>query len=185
MKKIHSTLRYRPNSRAWLAALLLCLSPVVVSAQDAVGPVLTIDQDRLFSETRLGAEALAELEREAQLLAAENARIEGSLIAEERSLTEQRAVLDTEAFRVLADEFDARVQQFRAEQDEKARQLNRRRDEARAAFFNEVAVILSDIVSEKGAVIVIDRRDVFLSADRIDITDEAIERVNEVGSIPE
>ena len=33
-------------------------------------------------------------------------------------------------------------------------------------------------LTERGALIVLDRRDVFLSADRIDITDEAIERVN-------
>ncbi|MEM7720437.1 MAG: OmpH family outer membrane protein [Pseudomonadota bacterium] len=162
--------------------MLMWLLPVLATAQEVVSPVLTVDQDRLFSETRLGAEALAELEREAQLLAAENARIEDALIAEESLLTEQRATLDADEFRTLADEFDSRVQQFRTEQDEKARQLNRQRDEARAAFFNEIAVILSDIVSEKGAVIVIDRRDVFLSADRIDITDEAIERVNEVVS---
>ena len=31
---------------------------------------------------------------------------------------------------------------------------------------------------ERGAVIVLDLRDVFLSADQIDITEEAIERVN-------
>ena len=42
-----------------------------------------------------------------------------------------------------------------------------------------MAGIISEIVRDKGAVVVIDRRDVFLSADRIDITDEAIELVNE------
>ena len=64
----------------------------------------------------------------------------------------------------------------------KARQFNRQSDDARAAFFNEIAAILSDIVREKGALVVIDRRDGFLSADRIDSTDEAIARINETVS---
>ncbi|MEM7752140.1 MAG: OmpH family outer membrane protein [Pseudomonadota bacterium] len=154
----------------------------VATAQQASSPILTIDQDRLFSETRLGAETRAELEREAQVLASENTEIENALIAEEQELTEQRATLPPDEFRALADAFDERVQQLRAEQDEKARQFNRQSDDARAAFFNEIAAILSDIVREKGALVVIDRRDVFLSADRIDITDEAIARINETVS---
>lgn len=162
-----------------LAALALVLAaPATAQEAATASPVLTIDQDRLFAETRLGAETLADLERRAQELASENQQIEAALIAEERDLTEMRTTMEPGAFRDLADAFDVKVQRIRAEQDDKARALTRTRDEARAAFFNEVAVILSDIVREKGALVVIDRRDVFLSADRIDITDEAIERIN-------
>ena len=148
---------------------------------DIPAPILTIDQERLIAETRLGAETLADLERRAQELSDENSRIESDLVAEEQDLTDRRAAMDPQAFRALADAFDEKVQRIRVEQDEKARALTRARDEARAAFFNQVATILSDIVREKGAVVVIDRRDVFLSADRIDITDEAIERINAEG----
>ena len=159
--------------------MALAVAPLSAGAQQATSPILTIDQDRLFAETRLGAEQSAEWERQAQQLAAENAEIENALIAEEKALTEQRAVLPPAEFRALADAFDERVQALRAEQDEKARQLNRQREEARAAFFNGIAAMLSEIVREKGALVVIDRRDVFLSADRIDITDEAIQRIND------
>ena len=180
MTRTLSISRSRRSFSVWIIALFLSALAGPLAAQDGpLFPVLTIDQDRLFSETRLGAEKLAELEREAQELAAENNRIETDLIKEERQLTEQRVTLEASEFRALADAFDERVQKFRVEQDEKVRLLNRTRDEARAAFFNEVAAIISDIVREKGALVVIDRRDVFLSADRIDITDEAIERVNE------
>ena len=175
--KTRSTLRSLLGSKAWAAAFLLLFSSVELVAQQA-SPVLTIDRDRLLAETQSGSEAIAELERLAQALAAENAEIESALIAEESALTEQRATLPSEEFRQLADAFDERVQQLRAEQDEKARQLNRQREEAPTQFFNEVAPILSEIVREKGAVVVIDLRDVFLSVRGIDITDEAIARIN-------
>lgn len=183
MKKTRSISRSRLGSRLRAFALTLLLGAAPVYAQQV--PILTIDQDRLFAETRLGGETLAKLEAQAKELAAENEKIEAELIAEEGELTEIRGTLPAEEFRALADEFDQRVQQIRGQQDEKARDLNRQRDEARSVFFNEVAEILSEIVREKGALIVVDRRDVFLSADRIDITDEAIERVNEAGTSQE
>ena len=172
--------------RIALAAFLLAVMPMAAPAQqqqtttiELQSPILVIDQDRLFAETRLGAQAQADLEARAEELTNENQRIEAELIARERELTELRPDTPAEEFRVLADEFDARVERIRAEQDEKARELNRARDDARQSFFQNVAGIISEIVREKGAVLVIDRRDVFLSADRIDITDEAIVRVNE------
>jgi Skp family chaperone for outer membrane proteins len=154
-------------------------SPVI--AQNT-GPILTIDQDRLFSETRLGTETLGELETQAQELAAENQEIENALIAEELELTEKRSELEPETFRALANAFDERVQMLRAEQDEKGRQLNRLREDAQGQFLRDSAGIISEIVRARGALLVIDRRDVFLSADSIDITEEAIRRINEAES---
>ncbi|CAN0599929.1 unnamed protein product, partial [Ectocarpus sp. 12 AP-2014] len=166
----------------WLWLTLVLCSPVPVFAQtttiEVQAPILVIDQDRLFSETRLGAASLAEIERAAIDLKEENQKIEESLIGEERALTQKRATLPAGEFRVLADNFDARVQLIRAEQDDKARELNRAQEGARTQFFQEVAEIISGIVREEGALVVLDRRNVFLSAEQIDITDEAIARVN-------
>ena len=148
--------------------------PLDVQSTDTTSEVPKEPRERAEADLVEDAEIV-----EAQELAAENNAIETELIGEERRLTEQRSTLQAQEFRTLADEFDQRVQRIRQEQDEKARDLTRTRDEARAAFFKEVAAIISDIVREKGALVVIDRRDVFLSADRIDITDEAIQRVNE------
>ncbi len=145
-------------------------------------PVLTIDQDRLFAETQLGAKAQDALEARAQELATENQKIENALIAEELDLTEKRATLPANEFRTLANAFDERVQKLRAEQDEKARQLNRLRDEAQANFLQDIAGTISEIVRARGGLVVMDRRDVFLSADSVDITDEAIRRINEAES---
>ena len=143
-------------------------------------PILIIDQDKLFSETHLGVTALQELEASARVLADENEQIEAELVAREQELTELRSTMSTQEFRELADEFDARVEKNRSEQDEKARELNRQREEVRQTFFQDVASVISEIVREKGAVVVLNRRNVFLSADSIDITDEAIQRVNEM-----
>lgn len=171
---------YRPNFkalRAALAALFLILSGPGVAQEQT--PVLTIDLDRLLTETSLGAAAMAQLEARAAEISEENQDIEARLISEELDLTEKRATLTPDEFRELADAFDTRVQTFRQEQDEKVRQLNRAREEARSRFLQDAAPIISGIVRTRGATVVIERSDVFLSAEAIDITEEAIRRINE------
>ena len=167
---------------ALAAALFLAGGANLAVAQDPAlsipPPILTIDQDRLFQETRPGLDISKEVEESADALASENEAIERELTQEELELTQLRETLSTEEFAERADAFDQKVQRIRAEQDQKARAINEAGEEARQRFFNDIAVHISDIVRERGALLVLDRRDVFLSADRIDITDEAIARVN-------
>lgn len=169
--------------RLVLIAMVTLVAPAS-GAQDqgtVPSPILTIDQDRLFAETRPGLRSLRAVEAEADALAEENRRIEMELRAEEIALTEERGTLDPAAFAELADAFDAKVQRIRAEQDAKARELAQKQEDVRQSFFIEVGGILSEIVRERGAVMILDRRDVFLSADAIDITDDAIARINATG----
>ena len=141
-------------------------------------PVLVIDADRLLAESAFGSAIAEEFEAAVRRLTEENRRIETELLAEERALTERRAELPPEEFRPLADAFDAKVEALRAEQDEKERALAEVGEAGRQRFFAEIVPILSDIVRERGALVLLERRDVFLSADAIDITDEAIARID-------
>jgi Skp family chaperone for outer membrane proteins len=148
-------------------------------------PVLTIDADRLLAESALGRALNAQVEDSARRLAEENRRIEAELLAEERALTERRSMMSPDEFRPLADAFDEKVQRLRAEQDEKERALIALREDGRQRFFQQAVPILSEIVRERGALVLLDRRDVFLSADAIDITDAAIADLDAAGAAPE
>lgn len=169
-----------------IIALLIAIG-TGATAQDqnvTISPILTIDQERLFAETRLGLRSARAIEDEAEALAEENRRIEEELRAEELSLTQRRAETTPEEFAELADAFDQKVQRIRAEQDAKVRAIAQMQEEARQSFLVEVGDILSGLVRERGAVVILDRRDVFLSADIIDITDEAIARINSAADAP-
>lgn len=168
-----------------LAAVVLAgtmaFSPVALAQNLGVpvSPIVTLDQDRLFSETRYGQRVTASLQQASELLAAENRVIEAELIEEEQALTEQRATLSVDEFRTLADAFDEKVTVLREEQDAKTRALQRRRDLERQAFINRAAPILAQLVRDTGAVAILDARAVVLSAIQIDITDEAIRRIDD------
>ena len=150
-------------------------------AQDlgvTVSAILTIDSERVFSTTIAGRKITADLEEKLTALGTENRRIEAELVAEELDLTERRATMDPDEFRALADAFDEKVQRIRAEQDAKQRVLERLRDTDRQSFIDAIGPVLSRIGRERGAVVILERRNVLLSADNIDITDEAIARIN-------
>jgi Skp family chaperone for outer membrane proteins len=173
---------------AVLAACLWAAAGAASAQQPQVElppPVLTIDADRLLAESAFGRALATEVDDAARRLAEENRRIEADLLAEESALTERRGMMSPDEFRPMADAFDEKVQRLRTEQDEKERALADLREEGRQRFFRLAVPILSEIVREQGALVLLDRRDVFLSADSIDITEEAIARIDAAGEPPE
>jgi len=176
-------------ARGLVAALIAAVLAGPVAAQspqlELPPPVLTIDAERLLGESDFGQRVSDAFEMRARALAAENREIEAELLAEERDLTERRPELPPEEFRALADAFDEKVQRLREQQDQKERELAQFREAERQRFFQEVAPVLSDIVRERGALVILERRDVFLSADSIDVTDEAIGRLDTALPPPE
>jgi Skp family chaperone for outer membrane proteins len=165
--------------RLGLVALFCAVAMPAIGQERSIPPqVLTISTERLFVETAFGDRLTSLIEEDARALARENRQIEAELTAEERELTEQRPTVPVAEFQVLAEAFDAKVQRIRAEQDAKSRDIQTKRDAGRQQFLSDIIPILSEIVRERGALVILDRRDVFLSADSVDITDEAIRRIN-------
>lgn len=176
----------------WPFARLLCvvvllLQGATAGAQDTTdpaalvpqAPILTIEPERLFADSLYGKRITAEIEAEGSAIAADNRQIEAELTEEERALTELRATLPAAEFRAKAEAFDEKVTRLRREQDAKARALGQKNEETRRAFFVNVRPVLGQIMRDAGAAVLLERRNVFLAADVIDITTEAITRVDE------
>ncbi len=163
-------------------ALILTLSlslavapPAAVLAQQVATPqILTLDQDRLYADSLYGKALEARSLSATQALATENRKIEADLSAEEASLTTQRPTLAADAFAVLADAFDAKVEKIRAEQEAKAKQLVVDRDTGRKQFFQSAVPVLAELMQQLGAYAILNRDAVVLSFDSIDVTDRAI-----------
>ncbi|TCP63397.1 periplasmic chaperone for outer membrane proteins Skp [Rhodovulum bhavnagarense] len=170
------------------AALFACLVWAGLShgtsaiAQEARPPLrspfVILDEARLFSDSRFGQELLDRIEAETAALVAENRKIENELSVEERDLTAQRPQLAPDEFRKLAEAFDDKVVAIRRAQDTKTRVLAQKRESAQQDFYREALPLIAELVAERGAVAVLDRSAVLLSADQIDITEAAIALVD-------
>nr|WP_244270243.1 OmpH family outer membrane protein [Leisingera aquaemixtae] len=142
--------------------------------------ILTIQPERLFSESAFGQRVEREMEAEGAVLTAENRRIEAELRREELELTERRSGMEPQAFRALADAFDQKVQDTRRRQEQKLREITQMGEEARREFISASLPVLQQILRETGAGAILDHASVFLSADAADITSLAIARVDAV-----
>lgn len=177
--------------RRLVCALALAAWPALGAAQTAIpsdslatpvarSQIAVIEQERLFLQTRFGKAMQASTDSARKALQAENQRLEANLEAEERKLTDQRPTMPADQFRPLAEAFDEKVKGIRQAQDTKARELARRAEEDRARFVETAAPILAALMSELGAVVLIDKSVAVLSMDSIDVTDEAIAKIDAV-----
>ncbi|MEY8827792.1 OmpH family outer membrane protein [Sedimentitalea sp. XS_ASV28] len=160
---------------------LLVAVPIGASAQQLGLPdsvILTISSERLFNDSAFGQRVAREFEAASGELAKENRRIEQELTEEEQELTDRRPEMDPAAFRELADAFDAKVKEFRRTQDAKARALVQKNEEEQVKFIQAARPILTDLMREAGAGVVLERSSVFLSVTAIDVTEVAINRLN-------
>ena len=144
-----------------------------------VSGVLIVDTERLYLESEYGQRIRVALDERARALQAENDRIERQLIAEEQSLTERRPSMSVEAFRAEAAAFDTKVQDIRRARDAAISALEQARVQARDRFYEDVRTVVGQLMLERGAVVLLDRRTVYLAVGAADITAEAVRRIDE------
>lgn len=198
--------RTRGGMSAFVARALVCvLTPLVMSSQGGFAQqaepaqptqepqagqaaqtlpvhsqILSVDRERLFTQSLYGRRILAELEVERARLAAEARKVDAALVAEEKNLTEQRDKLSSDAFRLLADAFDEKVQALRRERPAREKDFTDRFEREQLAFYEKIGPALGAVVRERGGVVILDRRAILLATQNIDITDAALARIDQV-----
>lgn len=172
-----------------LAALALAAPTGAALAQDAAAaasttniqsPILTLDRERLFSETLFGKAVDARFKSDSDTLLAENLRLEKALEAEERDLTDRRATLPATEFQLLASAFDTKAEQIRAAQLAKSRAIADTREAEQKRFLEAAIPVLGELMRDSGAAAIFDKNMIILSLRGIDITDDAIARIDAV-----
>ena len=166
-----------------MTLIRFCLALVFLAnlgmAQDLPSPVLTVDLERIARESDYGQRMAAELQADTVILQSEFNRIEAELIAEEQSLVIKRDTLSSDEFKKLSQAFDEKVVSLRAEQAEKQTTLQARQVDEQREILQRIAPILYEIVSARGGAVLIDRRNIVLDLSSVDITDRAIELMNQ------
>ncbi|MDA9207654.1 OmpH family outer membrane protein [Octadecabacter sp.] len=176
-------------TRIWLSIALASWAGLAV-AQDSTAleelpqsaviatSVLTVDVDGLFTQSQFGVRVLEEYTTQGEALAAENRRIAEALREEELTLAAQRADMAVDVFLAEAEAFDEKAQAIRRAQDAKERVLETLLSEGRDRFLVVSRPILGDLMIERGASAILDRRSVLLSLGSIDVTEDAVARID-------
>jgi len=88
--------------------------------------------------------------------------------------------MDPVDFRAAAAEFDQRVQGIRRARDAAIAKFEADRDAAPRQFLEQVRSVLGDLMIERNAVALLDQRVVFLSLSTVDITQDAVQRIDAI-----
>lgn len=181
--------------RALLSLVFMALANLAGAQQQADGStvfavpdrsgasvLLTVDVERLFSQSMFGQRIGQSYTEGREDLALENRRIASALRDEELTLAAQRGEMAPDVFRQEAEAFDEKAQGIRRAQDAKERELEETLAVGRAQFLEAAQPILGQLMVERGAFALLDRRSVLLSLGSIDVTDTALERIDvEIG----
>ena len=160
-----------------LAITTFLLSLTFLSADNLESAsIATLDQDRLYRSSLFGQRVLQEINDKSDKLLANELLLQSELESEEQALTEKRKKIDIEEFKVLAANFDEKVQKFRAETTEARIKLNEYSEAERNRFFKLITPILVELSKEFGVSTLLDHRMVIISLN--DITDHSVNRVN-------
>lgn len=162
-----------------LATILMISLGNFATAQSAFptvfpAPVLLLDRDRLFSESKLGQVILAAEAETRAALTIISRDIKTGFENEESRLTDLRATIAAEEFQILSDDFDQRVQAMREEQLAEDIALQQKSEQNRRRFFSISAPYMSEIMQRYQASAILDIRTVLLFNKDMDITAEAI-----------
>ena len=160
-------------------------NPTVALSQEAVrsgagfSNVLTIDISRIARDTLFGQRVIEDFENSQNELVEANTSIQNDLEAEEQSLVELRKNLAPVEFRKLAVEFDEKANSIRKERAELENALFQARDESISELLKLSVPYLQEIMLSYQASIIVDRRNIVLSNPMTDITEQAIQLIND------
>ena len=160
-------------------------TPLITIAQETslgearVSSVLTIDISRIARETQYGRRVFKEFESAENELIENNTIIQKNLEAEEQSLVELRKTLAADEFMKLAVDFDERANSIRKERAELENTLFEKRDDNINELLKLSVPFLQEIMLSYKATVIVDRRNIVLSNPMIDITEKAIELIND------
>lgn len=173
-------------SRDWIGILCLCaglLIPLPLAAQSkdpvvADVPVLVVDMQRIKSDTAAGRDMLAKTIEIRKRIQAGIAKRSERLRAEEQRLAEERESLDPGVFREQVRAFEQQVFANREFSERESRRLQLILSRASTLLQERATAVFAAIMRERRAEVLLDSTQIILSVDRLDITDEAIRRLN-------
>jgi Skp family chaperone for outer membrane proteins len=177
--------------RQFLVSLLMSAFASMAGAQQLSDPsvfnipntqiapsIITVDVDSLFTQSQFGRR-IGQLYTEGrEALALENRRIAGALRDEELTLAQQRPDMEPDVFLAEAEAFNDKAQGIRRAQDAKERDLEETLTNGRDQFLEAARPILGQLMVDRGAFAILDRRSVLLSLGSIDVTEAALERID-------
>ncbi len=163
---------------AFLAiGLLISQAPAMAQSVDA--KIITVDFDRVTRDALVAKDVAAQLQKERLAIEARANNLQTSLQAERQALESQRNIIAQEAFQQKAQEWEAKGRQAQQEVASLNQRLQASAQQANLEIQRGLRPIIQDVMTQKGATMVLDKALVYHSVGGMDVTTEVIDLLNQ------
>ena len=139
-----------------------------------------IDINRILSDADVAVDATKQIEKIAIDIENEIKLSEEQIIKEQNSLIESQSIMAPEAFESKRNEYENKVQKYNNERQSKLMKIDELIAVSRNDILNTVKPILEEISNEKGITIILEKTSIMLNAEKMDITNEVLKKLNKL-----
>ena len=151
----------------------------VVAQEDNNIGILVVDMQKVQRDAAASVSVTEQIAVLRSELGAAIAKRSEAINREETELAKERDKLTAEELRTLARQFERKVFAHRDFEQQETTKLQLLQAQARAAIRGRIIPILTSVMRERNAQIMLDKTQVVLSNEALDVTDEVLNRLNE------
>ena len=163
-----------------LLILIISISiiPSLLMAEYPNTSIGVIDINRILSDADAAVNATKQIEKIAIDIENEIKLSDEQIIKEQNSLIESQSIMAPEAFESKRNEYENKVQEYNNERQSKLMKIDELIAVSRNEILNAIKPILEEISNEKGITIVLEKTSIMLNAEKMDITNEVLKKLN-------
>ena len=176
-----SGLRQRLAAVALVGAVIVCAAvPAWAEAIPKLEPVAVavVDFRNVLSKSNAALSIRKTVDARREVFREKFAQIEKQLRKEQQALAKQRPIITADAFAQRARELKNRARQAQIEARASNQQLKRAFDTAMDVVQKELVRVVAELAEETGAGIVLFRSSIVIAAKKLEISQEALKRMN-------
>ncbi len=141
--------------------------------------ILIVNTEQLFAQSKVGQSIRKQAQAQAEALQSENEKKSKEMEAEAKKLGDQRALLSQDEFQKKVEALQKKDRQLQKTMQEKGQAFQLGTQQARAKVQAALRPIFVDIMKERGGTVLLDQSVVLAGGVDLDITQEALKRLNE------
>ena len=158
----------------------ISIIPSVLMANYPNTSIGVIDLNKILSEADAAIAAAEQIEKIAIEIENEIKLSDEKIINEQNLLIESQSIMAPEAFESKRNDYESKVQTYNNERQSKLMKIDELIAVSRNDILSAIKPILEEISNEKGITIILEKTSIMLSAEKMDITNEVLKKLNKL-----
>ena len=154
------------------------ITPSILMADYPNTSIGVIDINKILSDSNAAITAAEQIEEIANEIENEIKLSDEEIIKEQNSLIESQSIMAPEAFESKRNEYETKVLKYNNERQSKLMKIDELVAVSRNEILSAMKPILEEVSNEKGITIILEKASIMLNAEKMDITNEVLKKLN-------